>query len=217
MVDSQLAELEKARDHARLLGVEERISLVSADAFKLPFVAERFDMVWNDGFIEHFDEPEKILAEMRRVARPGGAAVVLVPNLYTPHSLWIRGKLRAKPGGYFWDWMGRERSYSPRQLKKLLQSSGFQVIESSSSDLRRSLLDDNVILPHLDRPGTRIALLTLMNSIDWLEAHVHGLSRVGFMSGAVATVPGVATRLDPPQQMMQARQNGSGPPRKSST
>jgi SAM-dependent methyltransferase len=160
---------------------------VCADAFKIPFSARTFDVVWNSGFLEHFTNPKKLLFQMRYVLRQEGLLVVLVPNRWTPHSLWIRDRLRAKLGGYKWDNMGRERSYTQRQLICLLWDAGFQVIASSTSNLRRSLLDDSWVLSHMTYLALRGFLFRLMNSIDCIENRFPSLRNFGFMVGAAAT------------------------------
>jgi hypothetical protein len=117
---------------------------------------------------------------------PGGVLIVLVPNRWTPHSLYIRDHLRAKPGGYDWDNMGRERSFSRLQLTRLLMDAGFKVIASSTSNLRRSVLDDSFALNHLGHMTLRGSLLRLMNFTDWIENHLPLTKKLGFMVGAVA-------------------------------
>ena len=45
-------------------------------------------MVWNQGVLEHFTEPEKAIVEMHRVTRPGGVVAILVPYVYSPLHLY---------------------------------------------------------------------------------------------------------------------------------
>jgi SAM-dependent methyltransferase len=49
-----------------------------ADA--LPFASQSFDAVYCKGALDHFDRPERALAEMARVARAGGRVVLAVAN-----------------------------------------------------------------------------------------------------------------------------------------
>jgi len=54
---------------------------VEGDAFRMPFPDSTFDAAWNFGVLEHYGRREAAaaLAEMARVARPGGLVVVGVP------------------------------------------------------------------------------------------------------------------------------------------
>jgi ubiquinone/menaquinone biosynthesis C-methylase UbiE len=48
------------------------------DAEHLDFPDGSFDLVWSWGVIHHSSDPARILAEIRRVLRPGGRAVTMV-------------------------------------------------------------------------------------------------------------------------------------------
>jgi SAM-dependent methyltransferase len=61
-----------------------KLPVVVGDLYALPFVSNSFDLVWNSSTIEHLMEPVSVLAEMRRVSRPGGHIFVGVPYRYGP-------------------------------------------------------------------------------------------------------------------------------------
>jgi ubiquinone/menaquinone biosynthesis C-methylase UbiE len=54
--------------------------LVQADACRLPFKAGSFDVVYARALLHHLPEPAQGVAEIARVLKPGGVAVVLDPN-----------------------------------------------------------------------------------------------------------------------------------------
>jgi SAM-dependent methyltransferase len=58
--------------HARL-----KLSFVEGDALALPFPDDSFDVVSSARMLQWLREPERAVAEMRRVARPGGLVVIL--------------------------------------------------------------------------------------------------------------------------------------------
>lgn len=54
--------------------------VVCGDARQLPFRTNSLDWVSSSHIIEHFTDPERHVAEIARVLRPGGRLVVLTPN-----------------------------------------------------------------------------------------------------------------------------------------
>jgi ubiquinone/menaquinone biosynthesis C-methylase UbiE len=54
--------------------------LVQADACRLPFADDTFDVVYARALLHHLPAPADGLSEIRRVLKPGGVAVVLDPN-----------------------------------------------------------------------------------------------------------------------------------------
>jgi SAM-dependent methyltransferase len=55
-------------------------ALVEADLRELPLADDSFDVVVSFETIEHMEEPERALAELRRVLRPDGVLVISSPN-----------------------------------------------------------------------------------------------------------------------------------------
>ena len=56
------------------------VAITRGDAVELPFEASSFDFVWSWGVIHHSRDPERCVAEIARVLRPGGEARVMVYN-----------------------------------------------------------------------------------------------------------------------------------------
>lgn len=76
---------------------------VVADAGKIPYPDESFDLVFADNVMEHIDEPDQVFSEIERVLRPGGKLLFKTPNKthympliarLTPHRFhkWINSK-----------------------------------------------------------------------------------------------------------------------------
>jgi SAM-dependent methyltransferase len=55
-----------------------------ADALRLPFAAETFDIVIASWVLEHLPQPVTTFGEVARVLRPGGAFFILTPNAAHP-------------------------------------------------------------------------------------------------------------------------------------
>ena len=73
-VDTSEEKIREAR--ARTLGLPRPVDFRVADAYGLPFDEETFDACRADRVFHHLLDPEKALAEMVRVMRPGGRVVV---------------------------------------------------------------------------------------------------------------------------------------------
>jgi SAM-dependent methyltransferase len=69
-LDYAVYAMRAVRENARRAGRDVR--RVLADARALPFGDAAFDVVLSGGLLEHFRDPRPVLAEMRRILRPGG-------------------------------------------------------------------------------------------------------------------------------------------------
>lgn len=58
------------------------VDLVLGDAVDLPFQSEKFDVVLSYGAVNGLTDPAKAIAEMARVAKPGGVLLFLDEQLY---------------------------------------------------------------------------------------------------------------------------------------
>jgi SAM-dependent methyltransferase len=63
----------------------------AGDATVLPFTDAVFDVVFCNSLLEHVPEWRRVLAEMGRVLRPGGVAVVYTTNRYCPVQQEVNG------------------------------------------------------------------------------------------------------------------------------
>jgi len=86
-----------------------RLEFLLVDGVTLPFPDASFDAVFSFQVIEHIDDPAPYLAEIRRVLRPDGVAVLTTPN----------GEVRLEPGMAPWNEF-HVREYSTRELSALL-------------------------------------------------------------------------------------------------
>jgi len=74
-------------------GVSE--TTVQGSLLDLPFENDAFDVTWNAGVVEHFEEADQVrgLREMLRVTRPGGKVIVAVPSARA--RIYLRAKAYA--------------------------------------------------------------------------------------------------------------------------
>ena len=104
------------------------IQYIQADLFKFLPLSGLYDLVWNSGTLEHYDEPfiEKILKEMARVTKKGGYLVIGLPN---PKSLaYKKAKFLSTAFGRRWlkfipgYRIESEKGYSPEVFSNFFKS-----------------------------------------------------------------------------------------------
>lgn len=95
-----------------------------SDIRSLPFPAASFDAVYSMGTVEHFAETDTALGEIFRVLKPGGTAIIGVPNRWDPFLRPLLVALLYRVGLYSY---GYEKSYSRQTLRAMLERIGFQV------------------------------------------------------------------------------------------
>lgn len=71
-MDVSMTRVQRARGKARFL--------LCADGYQLPFADESFSLVLLIAVLEHTSEPWRLLQEARRVLKPGGRVLIVVPN-----------------------------------------------------------------------------------------------------------------------------------------
>jgi 2-polyprenyl-3-methyl-5-hydroxy-6-metoxy-1,4-benzoquinol methylase len=69
-------------DRFTLEKIVARCDFATVNAAQMPWRDEYFDFVFSLNVMEHVDEPERVVAEIRRVLRPGGQALIQFSPLY---------------------------------------------------------------------------------------------------------------------------------------
>jgi SAM-dependent methyltransferase len=115
LVGSELHPEGLATARARL---DSRTELIQMDARRVPF-ADEFDVVGAFDVLEHIEEDEIVLAEMKKALRPEGGVIIAVPQ---HPSLWSPADKYAK----------HVRRYRRGELERKLQDVGFRVAASTS-------------------------------------------------------------------------------------
>jgi len=99
------------------------LATVSAEPVKLPYDDDSFDAVLSLGVLEHVQDPDASLDELRRILRPGGYLyVVKLPNR-TSYLEWIAKRL----GLYYHGKLEHDRIYTPASARALIASHGFEI------------------------------------------------------------------------------------------
>jgi len=82
-------------DRQKLFSVEGAFTV--GDVTRLPFAADRFDLLLAFDIIEHVPDVESLFSEMERVLRPGGRILVSVPSDGLVPRAWFAATLRRAP------------------------------------------------------------------------------------------------------------------------
>lgn len=106
---------------------------VCGDLFRLPYQDRTIDGIFNFGVMEHFHEPQidRILAEFRRVLKPGGAVVLFWPPAFglsvivIGAFLRIVNRVRAVPLQFYPDEVSRVRSFG--WARAVMARNGFRT------------------------------------------------------------------------------------------
>jgi len=156
------------------------------DVRDLPFRDASFDAIYSMGTIEHFDETERAVAEMARVLRPGGRAIVGVPNRHDPFLRPLLATLLQALGLYAY---GYEKSYSRRALRAMLERAGLTVVaETAILFIPGWLRMFDLACHSWCRP---LSLLTgvLVRPFVFLDRHVPAVRRHGYLLATVVVKP----------------------------
>ncbi|MBD3384149.1 methyltransferase domain-containing protein [candidate division KSB1 bacterium] len=98
------------------------VYLVQGNAFQLPFRDQVIDVVFHQGLLEHFRNPENILEENYRVLKQNGFAIADVPQRY--HIYTVVKHILIRLGKWFAGW---ETEFSRSQLESMFRRSGFSI------------------------------------------------------------------------------------------
>jgi len=154
-VDQSPEMLAAGRARVARAGLEDRIELLAGDAQRLPFAAGEFDAL-TFTYLLRYVAPERALAELARVVRPGGTIAMLefgLPRrawrplweLYVRAGLPLAGRV-ISPG---WHDVGRflgpsirgfHARYPPQQLEALWREAGIEGVRSRRLSLGGGLV-----------------------------------------------------------------------------
>jgi len=128
-----------ASENARTAGVS--VDFRQGDAAKMPFEAESFDLVLCQAAFKNFTLPRTALAEMHRVLRTGGTALIQDMSREATHAD-IEDEVNGMQLGWLSAFMTkatleslRNRAYSSAKLEKLVAESPFRAGEITKAGI----------------------------------------------------------------------------------
>jgi SAM-dependent methyltransferase len=160
--------------------------LAVADVRALPLRTDGVDLIYSMGTIEHFPDVEVAVREIFRVLKPGGTAIIGVPNKLDPFLRPLLVHVLNTLGLYAY---GMEKSFTPAGLRRLLESSGFRVTGTTGILFMPGWLRMLDLLCHTRVPA--LAKLTgwLVQPFRWLFRHVPPVRRHGYLIVCVVSKP----------------------------
>jgi len=109
------------RASVRMKSIGKRVTFLNGDIYCLPLKDGSFDAVIASEIIEHLDRPLDAFAELARVLRPGGIAVVSTPYRETiEQTLCIHCNEKTPVNAHL-------NSFDKQKLESMFEASGLQV------------------------------------------------------------------------------------------
>lgn len=135
----------------RVVGDDAGVRLVVGRIEEMPFPAASFDVVLAMGSLEYVTGIDQALAEIARVTRPGGLAIVTMQNRWSPYRLWdakVWSPVRRRLGGVESPIV---RRLGTRRLRGELTGAGLTPLSVVNYGF-------NMLLPPLDVKFPRLAI-----------------------------------------------------------
>jgi SAM-dependent methyltransferase len=152
-----------ARQHFEVAGLRPEDVRVG-NALALPFPDETFDAVWSNGVLHATGDTRRAIAEVRRVLKPGGRAII--SHFYRrPSWMWIVHRLGREPIEAHEEDPPVNEFYTDDAILAMFE--GFRVVEAAREHHRalpvakrgiKAVLYDNVFKPLYNLLPERLAL-----------------------------------------------------------
>lgn len=151
---------------------------VVSDIRDIGFPDNHFDLLYTMGTMEHVPEHDQVAREIYRVLKPGGIAIVGVPNKFDPFLRPALVYVLDKLGKYAYS---PERAFSARELREVLEQAGLEVVERTGILFMPGILRMADLFLYKRCPP--LARLTgwMCAPFEWLESRFPALQRHGYL------------------------------------
>lgn len=109
--------------------LDENANLIIGDSENLPFNNDSFDIVTCTDSFHHYPNAENVLAEIKRVLKPGGNFIIADPWLATPLRQFANILMPFNRDGDV-------KIYGESEICKLLENAGFNTVKWEKIDKR---------------------------------------------------------------------------------
>jgi SAM-dependent methyltransferase len=165
-------------------GSKDRLRASIADVRSLPFRDDVFDVVYSMGTIEHFDETDQAVREIARVLKPGGRAIVGVPNRHDPFLRPLLATVLQAVGLYGY---GYEKSYTRRRLKRMVEGAGLTVVAEPAILFIPGWLRMLDLACHSWCRPLAVVTGALVAPFEFLDRNLPAVRRHGYLLATVVT------------------------------
>lgn len=154
-IDSDLVSLDIARKRTAEFGLEVHYEHVDADVMQ---VTEPYDAVLLSEVLEHLHEPKRMLHLLIKLVKPGGIAIITVPNGYGPREVII-----TRPQQFIYNTPLKHALFA---VKRLLGYKG-ETAQSANEDLTHlHFFTKRSLIRFIRQEGFRLIKLSKADSID---------------------------------------------------
>lgn len=155
-----------------------------SDVRTIPFLEASFDAIYSMGTIEHFAETEAAVVEMARVLKPGGRAIIGVPNRHDPFLRPAFAAALQAMGLYAY---GLEKSYSRRALREMIERAGLTVVEETAILFMPGWLRIIDLACHSWCPPLAVLTRACVWPFVMLDRYVPAVRKHGYLLATIAT------------------------------
>jgi SAM-dependent methyltransferase len=162
-------------------------NIIVSDLRQIAFSDESFDFIYSMGTVEHFKEYRLALEEIYRVLKKGGRAIIGVPNKWDPflRPAMVTFLYWLKLYGY-----GYEKSFSMRNLERMLKDVGFETLHRSGILFMPGSLRMLDLFVYVNWPKASVLLAPFIRPFAFLYRKFPRLRRHGYLIASVVQKPG---------------------------
>jgi ubiquinone/menaquinone biosynthesis C-methylase UbiE len=173
-LDSSTAYLAAAEKRLHYLIGEHRVRLIEGDVNKFPMADGDLDAIWSAHSMQSYESIPHVLAEFRRVLRPGGLLAVLeTDNIHSIMLSWppdLELAVRQAEHREIGDEDSYIGTYFPRFAERLLREAGFDQFNREYVFIHRQRSCDETLERYVE--------LYLQNLLETVGERVSELARV---------------------------------------